>query len=1492
MQLLFPFVTSAYTYAASQPPVAVPVPTQVTSLLAAGGTETENGSNGLKSTATSMATGAAANSVEEWLSHFGTAEVNLNTDENGNWDNSSIDFLAPLYDNKKSVLFTQLGLRAPDGRTTGNIGMGVRSFNTENWMFGGNVFFDDDFTGKNRRVGIGAEAWTDYLKLAANSYIGTTEWHSSRDFADYNEKPADGFDIRAEGYLPAYPQLGAKVMYEQYYGENVALFDKDHLQNDPSAVTMGLNYTPISLVTAGIDYKRGQDSQDDVKFSLNFRYAIGESWSQQTSADQVALRRSLAGSRYDLVNRNNEIILQYKKKDAELVLADMTLVATKDHSPADGTTANMVTLQAITSDHKPVPGATIAWAVTGGAQLSSKNSVTDANGDASVSLTNTTAEQVSVTASSGGVTRAIDLSFTQSVASLGLVLTKNHSKADGIDQNIGQVTVKDASGKVLPGIALAWHLDNGAVITSSDNTTNADGQATVHFTSTKAGLVKLSASAEGKTESINADFASPPVSSIEVSMTTNNAIADGSSTDVAQAQVTDSAGLPIPDTSVTWTVSGSAIATTATVVNTDNNGKATLKLTDSVAENVVVTVTAEGKTGSTTALFSAAPVNNVSVNMVTNNVQADGSTPDVARAVVKDANGQPMADTSVTWTVSGNAKAASATTVNTDTNGVATLNLTDTVAENVAVNAVAEGKSGSATATFTAIPVDSVAVTMKTNDVYADGSTPNVAQAVVKDASGQPMADTRVSWTVSGSAKAASATTVNTDANGVATLELTDTVAESVIVNAAADGKSGNATAIFTPLPVNSVTVTMKTNNVQADGSTPDVAQAVVKDANGQPMADTRVTWTISGNAKAVSATTVNTDTNGVATLDLTDSVVESVTVTATADDKSGSDTAIFSAIPVDKVAVTITTDNSPADNGTTNAAQALVTDAKGQPMANVSVNWAITGSTTATAGSPETVMTNTSGIAVLTLKDSEPEVVTVTANAGGKSDSATTTFTPREAKNIALKVTEDNAIADNTAINTVQATVDDGYGKPIKNVSVTWSIGGSSTAKLSTPAIATTDENGIVTVSLTDPVAEPVHVIASSAGLTNTTSVTFVPVPVGDVAVTMTTDNSPADNETNNIAQAKVTDAKGQPMADVSVTWAITGSTTASTSSAETVTTDASGIATLKLKDSVPESVTVTANAGGQSGSTTTTFVAREVATITLTATGDNAIADNTELNTVQALVKDGNDKPIQNANVSWSISGSSTATLSTAVMVTTDANGIANVSLKDSQPESVNVTASSGGISNTASVTFTPVPAASVVVTMTTPSSPADGSTPNVAQALVTDAKGQPMANVSVSWTMSGKAQAASATTVNTDANGIATFSLTDTTMEFVTVTATAAGLSGSAQAQFSGLDVDHLTIVTLIDGKGIRYGQPNEVEVTAYDTKGQPMQGVGIKLTSGSTSAYFTSPDIGVTDGSGKFTAYVMASIPGGTIITATTTNSSGAARTAQVAVHFTS
>ncbi|MHA3944201.1 inverse autotransporter beta domain-containing protein, partial [Salmonella enterica subsp. enterica serovar Infantis] len=42
-----------------------------------------------------------------------------------------------------------------------------------------------------------------------------SDWKDSEDFDFYEERPARGWDIRMESWLPFYPQLGAKLVYEQ-----------------------------------------------------------------------------------------------------------------------------------------------------------------------------------------------------------------------------------------------------------------------------------------------------------------------------------------------------------------------------------------------------------------------------------------------------------------------------------------------------------------------------------------------------------------------------------------------------------------------------------------------------------------------------------------------------------------------------------------------------------------------------------------------------------------------------------------------------------------------------------------------------------------------------------------------------------------------------------------------------------------------------------------------------------------------------------------------------------------------------------------------------------------------------------------------------------------------------------------------------------------------------------------------------------------------------
>ncbi|WP_431225940.1 inverse autotransporter beta domain-containing protein (plasmid) [Serratia sp. L9] len=224
------------------------------------------------------------------------------------------------------IAFSQVGIHDQDSRTIGNFGGGVR-WDKGSWLVGYNAFMDQDFSRNHSRLGLGAELWTTSLRLATNYYHPLSGWKNSRDFDDYEERPAKGFDVRLQGYLPVYPHLGASAVYEQYFGDEVALFGKENLQKDPRAVTLGVDYTPFPLATLKASHREGQQGQQETKLDLQINYQLGTLLDRQLDPSNVAAMRTLIGSRYDSVDRNYDIVLEYREKSGLLSL-DLAAVPT------------------------------------------------------------------------------------------------------------------------------------------------------------------------------------------------------------------------------------------------------------------------------------------------------------------------------------------------------------------------------------------------------------------------------------------------------------------------------------------------------------------------------------------------------------------------------------------------------------------------------------------------------------------------------------------------------------------------------------------------------------------------------------------------------------------------------------------------------------------------------------------------------------------------------------------------------------------------------------------------------------------------------------------------------------------------------------------------------------------------------------------------------------------------------------------------------------
>ncbi|EBW9495442.1 hypothetical protein DQJ56_19815, partial [Salmonella enterica subsp. salamae serovar Sofia] len=276
------------------------------------------------SLAKGMVTSRANQTLQSWFSKFGNARVQLNADEKFSLKNSELDLLHPWWETPENMAFSQGSFHRTDDRTQANLGMGWRHWATGtapyglmrgDYMTGLNTFLDYDLSRDHARLGVGAEFWRDYFKAGANIYHRLTNWKNSPDIKDYEERPADGWDIRTEGWLPAYPQLGAKLTYEQYYGNAVGLFGYDNLQKNPHAFTAGLTWTPFPLMTLTAEQRQGKQGENDSRIGVEFTWHPDQSWQSQTDPAAVGAMRTLSGNRYDFVTRNNNIVLEYRKKE-------------------------------------------------------------------------------------------------------------------------------------------------------------------------------------------------------------------------------------------------------------------------------------------------------------------------------------------------------------------------------------------------------------------------------------------------------------------------------------------------------------------------------------------------------------------------------------------------------------------------------------------------------------------------------------------------------------------------------------------------------------------------------------------------------------------------------------------------------------------------------------------------------------------------------------------------------------------------------------------------------------------------------------------------------------------------------------------------------------------------------------------------------------------------------------------------------------------------
>lgn len=1102
--------------------------------------------------------------------------------------------------------------------------------------------------------------------------------------------------------------------------------------------------------------------------------------------------------------------------------------------------------------------------------------------------------------------------LTLSVPSGDITVTNTaplHMTATLQDKNGNPLKDKEITFSVPNDVASRFSISN-----SGKGMTDSNGTAIASLTGTLAGThmitARLANSNVSDTQPMT--FVADKDRAVVVLQTSKaEIIGNGVDETTLTATVKDPSNHPVAGITVTFTMPQD-VAANFTLENngiaiTQANGEAhvTLKGKKAGTHTVTATLGNNNTSDSQPVTFVADKTSaQVVLQMSKDEITGNGVDNATLTATVKDQFDNEVNNLPVTFSSASSGLTLTPGVSNTNESGIAQATLAgvafgeQTVTASLANNGASDNKTvhfiGDTAAAkiieLTPVPDSIIAGTPQ-------NSSGSVITATVVDNNGFPVKGVTVNFTSrTNSAEMTNGGQAVTNEQGKATVTYTNT--RSSIESGArpdtveASLENGSST-LSTSINVNADASTAHLTLLQALFDTVSAGDTTnlyieVKDNYGNGVPQQEVTLRVSPSEGVTPSNnaiyTTNHDGNFYASFTATKAGVYQVTATLENGDSMQQTVTYVPNVANAEITLAASKDPVIADNNDLTTLTATVADTEGNAIANTEVTFTLPEDVKAnfTLSDGGKAITDAEGKAKVTLKGTKAGAHTVTASmTGGKSEQLVVNFIADTlSAQVNLNVTEDNFIANNVGMTTLQATVTDGNGNPLANEAVTFTLPADVSASftLGQGGSAITDINGKaeVTLSGTKSGTYPVTVSVNNYGVSDTKQVTLIADAGTATLASLTSVYSFVVSTTEGATMtASVTDANGNPVEGIKVNFRGTSVTISSTS----VETDDQGFAEILVTSTEVGLKTVSASLADKPTEVISRLLNAKAdinsATITSLEIPEGQVMVAQDV-AVKAHVNDQFGNPVAHQPVTFSAEPPEHMTISQNI-VSTDTHGIAEVSMTPERNGSYMVKAS---LANGASLEKQ-LEAIDEKLTLSA-SSPLIGvNSPTGATltATLTSANGIPVEGQVINFSVTPEGATLSGGKVRTNSSGQAPVVLTSNKVGTYTVTAsfhngvtiqtqTTVKVTGnSSTAHVTSFIADPSTIAAT-------NSDLSTLKATVEDGSGNLIEGLTVYFALKSGSATLTSLTA-VTDQNGIATTSVKGAMTGSVTVSAVTT-----------------